>query len=131
MPGTGLDHMSLGRCSTRNVVARLLVRHAAITLLASTLLVIKPSSTHSIIDRVSKLPERADARAVHLGIQIHRIEEQRVEPRCTGALDVDPVEVADVKRRLRARADALEGQLEQAWVGLLDALEMRVQHQVE
>src|SRR5438093_2936198 len=38
IPGTGFDHTSRGRCSTRNTVARLFVRHAAIRLPASALL---------------------------------------------------------------------------------------------
>ena len=77
-----------------------------------------------------ELGELADALAVRVGIEPGRVDEHGRDARGPGADDVHVVDVADVDGRRGRGAGAIERNLKEARIRLLDLLEERVEHDV-
>src|ERR1043166_7206964 len=86
-------------------------------------------SAHLALEQIRELGERPDALAIVVAVQVADVEQHGAEAGGAGPDDVGVEEVADVERRLGTPADALEGAVKDARVGLLDALLGGVDHE--
>src|SRR5437867_12989781 len=78
-----------------------------------------------------KVRQRADPCAVGLRIQIRHVEQHRLNARGARAEDVDVKEIADVNRRRRLRADAIQREMKEPRIRLLDPFVARVEERVD
>ena len=80
-------------------------------------------------ERIREGGERGKARAVVAGVEARDVQERRLQAGGAGADHVDLVEVAHVEGALASGPNAIEGDLEEARVGLLHPLFERVDDQ--